>query len=65
MKKTRWTAWAAGLVAAAMISPSLSRADETAKTGVVFEEGTPAFADLLAKAKATSKPVFMDFFTEW
>jgi thioredoxin-like negative regulator of GroEL len=33
--------------------------------GVVFETGTPKFEDVLAKAKAEKKPVFVDFSTEW
>jgi thiol-disulfide isomerase/thioredoxin len=32
--------------------------------GVAFEPGAPAFADVLAKAKAAGKPVFIDFFTQ-
>src|SRR5437867_228320 len=33
--------------------------------GVAFEPGAPAFADVLAKAKAQGKPVFVDFTTDW
>lgn len=33
--------------------------------GVVFEPGTPRFADVLAKAKTEKKPVFIDFSTDW
>ena len=40
-------------------------AAETPAVGVQFEAGTPAFADVLAKAKAAGKPVFIDFTTEW
>lgn len=36
-----------------------------AVAGVVFEPGPPPFADLLAKAKAEGKPIFIDFSTEW
>jgi thioredoxin-related protein len=36
-----------------------------AEAGVVFEPGTPAWADVLAKAKAANKPVFVDFSTTW
>ncbi len=32
--------------------------------GVAFEPGTPAFADVLAKAGTEKKPVFLDFFTD-
>jgi hypothetical protein len=42
-------------------------ADEPAKheaTGVRFEPGTPSLSDVLAKAKAASKPAFLDFFTD-
>src|ERR1043166_2696010 len=33
--------------------------------GVAFEPGTPAFADVLAKAKTTGRPAFIDFSTTW
>ena len=33
--------------------------------GVAFEPGTPAFADVLAKATKETKPIFLDFFTDW
>jgi thioredoxin-like negative regulator of GroEL len=33
--------------------------------GIVFETGTPKFEDVLAKAKAAKKPVFIDFTTDW
>lgn len=33
--------------------------------GVVFEEGTPRYEDVLKKAVAAKKPIFIDFFTEW
>src|SRR5262245_61647327 len=32
---------------------------------VKFESGTPAWADVLAKAKEQKKPIFADFTTEW
>lgn len=38
---------------------------KAAEEGVVFESGEPAWADLLAKAKAAGKPIFIDFFTTW
>jgi len=47
-----------------------ARADEpaapepTEAQGVAFEPGTPAFADVLAKAAAEKKPAFLDFFTD-
>ena len=54
-------------VAAAIAAPALSFADEGAKgskKGVTFEEGTPAFAVVLEKAKTASKPAFLDFYTD-
>ena len=64
MAKMRRITWAAGLLAAAIGSPSLVRAGEPTKGGVAFEAGTPAFADVLAKAKAESRPVFLDFYSD-
>ncbi|MCE9637568.1 MAG: thioredoxin fold domain-containing protein [Planctomycetes bacterium] len=40
-------------------------AAEAKAVGVVFEQGKPAFADVLAKAKAAGKPVFVQFSTDW
>jgi thioredoxin-related protein len=40
-------------------------AADAAPQGIQFESGGPAFADVLAKAKAAGKPVFIDFQTEW
>lgn len=34
------------------------------ESGVTFEPSTLSFEDVLAKAKAQSKPAFLDFFTE-
>ena len=74
MKKTKTTRWfvlAGGLAAAALSYPTLARADgeakeaKEAKNGIAFEAGAPVFVDVLSKAKAASKPVFLDFFTEW
>src|SRR5262245_24739094 len=35
------------------------------EAGVAFEPGSPPWAEVLAKAKAAGKPVFVDFSTEW
>lgn len=51
-------------LAAALAFPARAE-EETTRGGVAFEPGTPAFSDVLAKAKAQSKPVFIDFSTEW
>ena len=57
----------AAALAVAVVSPSVARAgdDTQPHAGVAFEPGTPPFADVLAKAKAESKLVFVDFATEW
>lgn len=60
-------AFAAALLAVAFpaaVAPRAALAEE-AKGGVAFEPKDTAFADVLAKAKAGGKPVFIDFFTEW
>ncbi len=45
--------------------PSVPPAAKPAETGVAFEPGDPAFADVLAKAKEQGKSVFVDFMTDW
>jgi hypothetical protein len=40
-------------------------APQEAPAGARFEPGAPPFAEVLAKAKAEGKLVFLDFFTEW
>jgi hypothetical protein len=50
--------------ALAALPPRPAFAEEAAG-GVAFEPSGTPFADVLAKAKAEGKPVFMDFFTEW
>ncbi len=57
----------AAALAVAVGSPCVARAGDDAKphAGVAFEPGTPPFADVLAKAKAEQKLVFVDFATEW
>lgn len=58
-----------GLLAAAILLSPIVRAEESAApapaAGIVFEPGTPAWAEVLAKAKAASKPAFVDFSTTW
>ena len=63
-----------GFVAAAVFAlavgvPCVAAAGDDAPAaghvGVVFEPGAPAFADVLAKAKAEQKVVFLDFATDW
>ena len=39
-------------------------APQAVEHGVVFEPGTPALVDALAKAEKEKKPLFMDFFTD-
>ena len=67
---------AASFLALSLAVATAARADDVptsgagapavaAPEGVQFESGTPAFADVLAKAKAAGKPVFIDFTTEW
>lgn len=58
------------VLALAAALPLPARADEVAAPesaawAVKFEPGTPPFADVLAKAKAEGRPVFLDFTTEW
>jgi thiol-disulfide isomerase/thioredoxin len=59
------------LATSLVVCPSAARADDEApKAGLpeahgAFEPGMPAFADVLAKAKAASKPVFLDVYTTW
>ena len=59
-------------VALALVAMPCARAGEppaagapSSEGGVAFEPGTPAWADVLAKAKAAGKPVFVDFTTDW
>lgn len=57
-----------GLIASIVLSAGMARAEEApapAAGGVAFEPGTPAWSDVLAKAKAQAKPAFVDFSTEW
>jgi thiol-disulfide isomerase/thioredoxin len=63
VKTIRSAFWTATFAAAAMGLPSLASAGEAGK-GVAFEAGTPSFAEVLAKAKVASKPVFLDFSTQ-
>jgi len=46
-------------------TPPAPPVEKKAEVGVVFESGTPKFEDVLAKAKAAGKPVFIDFTTDW
>ena len=46
-------------------SPEKTPTRPAVEAGVVFEEGTPKWDDVLAKAKAAGKPIFIDFFTDW
>ena len=65
--KTRFAVVSAAAFALAFATSA--RADDVAPVapaaGVVFEPGTPAFADVLAKSKESGKPVFIDFTTDW
>lgn len=58
-----------GLIACVVLFAALARAEEApapeGPRGIAFEKGTPAWADVLAKAKAQGKPAFVDFSTEW
>src|SRR5687767_10944887 len=52
------------LFASALAAPALAddvRSGAAPSAGVAFEPGPPAFADVLAKAKAEGKPIFLDF----
>lgn len=65
--------WAVSALLALILAPA-ALADEPSvasggaapaeSKGVAFEPGTPAFADVLAKAATEKKPVFIDFFTD-
>jgi thiol:disulfide interchange protein len=61
--------WIALVLSALVFAPAV-RADEPAapataqEAGVAFEPGTPALADVLAKAAAEKKPAFLDFYTD-
>lgn len=54
-----------------LVSATAVRADDApaaaaaAESGVVFEPGTPAFKDVLAKAAEQKKEIFIDFSTDW
>lgn len=54
------------LLTVALASPALAEDPpaQDAQEGVAFEPGTPALADVLAKAGAQEKPAFLDFFTD-
>lgn len=58
-----------GLFACVVFFAASARAEEApapeGPCGIAFEKGTPAWADVLAKAKAEGKPAFVDFSTEW
>ncbi len=61
--------WVVPTLLAFVLAPA-ARADEPPAPaaaegqGVAFEPGTPALADVLAKAGTEKKPVFLDFFTD-
>jgi hypothetical protein len=64
--RTRSAVVAALLLGAAVSAiPSRTAFAEGPAGGVAFEPAGTPFADVLAKAKAQGKPVFVDFFTEW
>jgi hypothetical protein len=67
MSRRSRAVFAAALLAAVAptaLAPRILSAEEPAG-GVAFEPKDTPFADVLAKAKAGSKLVFVDFFTEW
>ncbi|MHC5009496.1 MAG: hypothetical protein ACYTG6_00930 [Planctomycetota bacterium] len=66
---TRRLATVAFLSLLLFAAPSMAWAEDeeqpAAESAVEFLPGPPAFEEVLARAKAEGKPIFLDFFTEW